>query len=133
MRYLAKLHRDPGGGPVGVAVVDLPGCFTVGDTISKALHHAEEAILCHVEGMIADGEPAPMPQSDPVIEPMEPGEFLAAVDVNLDRLALSDKTQRLNVTIPERALALIDIAAKRAGESRSRFLTQAALARIEHD
>ena len=69
----------------------------------------------------------------PVIEPMEPGEFLAAVDVNLDRLALSDKTQRLNVTIPERALALIDVAAKRAGESRSRFLTQAVLARIERD
>lgn len=130
MRYLAKLHRDRGG-TYGVAVVDLPGCFTVGDSIRDALTNAEEAILCHVEGMIADGEPLPQPLADPVVEPMEPGEFLAAVDVDLDRLALSDKTQRVNVTIPERAMALIDLAAKRAGMSRSRFMTQAALARIE--
>ena len=88
MRYLAKLHRDPGG-TFGVAVVDLPGCFTVGDTLYDALRNAEEAIRCHVEGMIADGEPLPQPLADPVVESMETGEFLAAVDVDLDRLALS--------------------------------------------
>lgn len=60
MRYLAKLHRGPGG-VYGVAMVDLPGCFTVGDTLDETITNAAEAILCHLEGMLAAGASIPQP------------------------------------------------------------------------
>ena len=60
MRYLAKLHRGPGG-VYGVAVVDPPGCFTVSDTLDETITNAAETILCHLEGMLAAGESIPQP------------------------------------------------------------------------
>ena len=59
--------------------------------------------------------------------------MVAVLDVDLNKLALSGRTVRLNVSIPERTVALIDRAAKRAGTSRSNFLTQAAMAYIERE
>ena len=73
---------------------------------------------------------APQPDADARVA-AAPDEILAAIHVDLDKLAVSNKTVRLNVTIPERAVALIDHAAKLAGTSRSGFLTQAALTFIE--
>ena len=58
--YLAKLHAETDGG-YSVEIVDLPGCFTEGDNLAEAIRNAEEAILCHLDGMIADGEPIPDP------------------------------------------------------------------------
>jgi predicted RNase H-like HicB family nuclease len=42
---------------------DLPGCIAVGDTIEETQHNMEEAMRFHVEEMIADNEPIPVPQS----------------------------------------------------------------------
>lgn len=56
-----------------VVVPELPGCITEGDTIEEALANAREAIECHLEGLAADGEPAPL-------EP--PGLLLTSVDVS---------------------------------------------------
>ncbi len=129
MLYLAKLHAEADGG-YSVEIADLPGCFTEGDNLAEAIRNAEEAILCHLDGMIADGEPIPDPAST-VPAAVEPGAFLVGIQVDLDKLAISNKTVRLSVTIPQRALVLIDRAAKLAETSRSGFLTQAALTYIE--
>ena len=127
--YLAKLHAETDGG-YSVEIVDLPGCFTEGDNLAEAIRNAEEAILCHLDGMIADGEPIPDPAATGPAA-VEPGAFLVGIQVDLDKLAISNKTVRLSVTIPQRALVLIDRAAKLAETSRSGFLTQAALTYIE--
>ena len=129
MLYLAKLHAEADGG-YSVEIADLPGCFTEGDNLAEAIRNAEEAILCHLDGMIADGEPIPDPAAT-VPAAVEPGAFLVGIQVDLDKLAISNKTVRLSVTIPQRALVLIDRAAKLAETSRSGFLTQAALTYIE--
>ena len=129
MLYLAKLHAEADGG-YSVEIADLPGCFTEGDNLAEAIRNAEEAILCHLDGMIADGEPIPDPAAT-VPAAVEPGTFLVGIQVDLDKLAISNKTVRLSVTIPQRALVLIDRAAKLAETSRSGFLTQAALTCIE--
>ena len=42
---------------------DLPGCIAVGDTLEEVQQHMEEAIRIHIEGMIEDHEPIPVPQS----------------------------------------------------------------------
>ena len=49
----------------------------------------------------------------------------ALVDVDMSKL--SDKSVRVNITMPARVLAVVDAAASRAGESRSALLTHAAL------
>lgn len=130
MRILTVLHSEQGRSDYGVTVPDLPGCVSAGDTLAEALANAEEAVLCHLDGMIADGEPIPKPSADPPRD-LPTGCMVAVVDVDLNKLALSGKTVRLNVSIPERTVALIDRAAERAGTSRSNFLTQAAMAYIE--
>jgi HicB_like antitoxin of bacterial toxin-antitoxin system len=49
----------------------------------------------------------------------------ALVSVDLSRLA--SKAKRINITLPERVLALVDEQAQREGETRSGLLARAAL------
>ena len=58
MRYSVVIHKDSGS-DYGVTVPDLPGCFTVGETIEDALTQAAEAIECHIEGLLLDGDSIP--------------------------------------------------------------------------
>lgn len=132
MRYLIVLHTEESRTDYGVTVPDLPACVSAGDTLAEALANAEEAILGHLDVMVADGDPIPNPSVNPP-QDLPAGCMLAVVDIDLNKLALSGKTVRLNVSIPERTVALIDRAAKRAGTSRSNFLTQAAVAFIERE
>lgn len=37
----------------------LPGCHTWGESIEKTKRNLREAIQCHVEGLLMDGEPIP--------------------------------------------------------------------------
>ena len=130
MQYLILLDGSEPGNGYDVTVPDLPGCTSAGDTMAEALANAQEAILGHLNIMVEDGEPIPQ-QSDEAPSDLAPRQMLALVDIDLNKLTLSSKTVRLNVTIPERTVALIDHAAKRAGTSRSAFLTQAALTYME--
>ena len=47
----------------GVAVPDLPGCFSAGDTLPDALAHVREAIELHVSTWLEDGLSLPLPQA----------------------------------------------------------------------
>ena len=58
MRYVIVLHKDEGS-DFGVTVPDLEGCFSAGNTIETAIENAAEAIECHLESMIMDGEAIP--------------------------------------------------------------------------
>ena len=60
-RYPIVIDKDPDS-DYGVTVPDLPGCFTVGDTIADVLRQAVEAIECHLGGMLLDGDPIPEPK-----------------------------------------------------------------------
>ncbi len=42
---------------------DLPGCIAVGDTLEEVEKLMREAITMHIQGMIEDHEPIPLPQS----------------------------------------------------------------------
>ena len=48
--------------------------------------------------------------------------------VTVDIASLSDKVERINITLPARVLRRIDQAAKAAGESRSGYIARRALA-----
>ena len=126
MRYAIVIHKDPES-HYGVTVPDLPGCFTAGATMDEALDMAREAIECHVEGLLLDGDPIPeaRPLEEHQANPAYEGGVWALVE--MDFAALDDRAERINITLPRRVLALIDVHAKRRGESRSGFLARAAL------
>lgn len=59
--YPIVIDKDPDS-DYGVTVPDLPGCYTIGDTIADVLTQAVEAIELHLEGMLLDGDPIPEPK-----------------------------------------------------------------------
>lgn len=127
MRFPIVIHKDAGS-DYGVIVPDLPGCFSAGDSPEDAIDQAREAIECHLEGLLMDREPVPSlrPLAEHQADPAYAGGVWALVEVDLAKLG--SKTTRVNITLPERVLALVDAAAAREGESRSGFLARAALA-----
>jgi predicted RNase H-like HicB family nuclease len=62
MRYPVVIHKDKSS-DYGVTVPDLPGCFSAGETMEDALTNVVEAIECHLEGLLFDGEAIPEAQS----------------------------------------------------------------------
>ena len=61
--YRIVLDPEPDGSAWNVSVPSLPGCFTFGATQAEAIERAEEAIRCHIKGLVADREPVPPPDS----------------------------------------------------------------------
>ena len=126
MRYPVVIHKDEGSS-YGVTVPDLPGCFSGGDTLDEAFDMAREAIVGHIETLLMDGEP--IPENAPLEMHQANQDYTDGIWglVDVDVSKLSDKTVRVNVTMPARVLAIIDEAAVREGESRSGLLTRAVL------
>ena len=109
---------------------DLPGCFSAGDTLEEAIESAHEAVACHIEGLLMDGEP--VPEQAPLEDHQasdDGGGIWALVTVDISRL--SSKAKRINVTMPARVLAIVDEAAAREGETRSGLLARAALSYVQ--
>lgn len=126
MRFPIVIHKDPAS-DYGVTVPDLPGCFSAGATTDEAFCNAVEAIECHIEGLLLDGEHVPSPQT--VEHHKQRKGFSkgvwALVDVDVSKL--SGKAKRVNITLPERLLTQIDTFATSKGETRSGLLAHAAL------
>jgi predicted RNase H-like HicB family nuclease len=130
MRFPVVVHKDESSG-YGVTVPDLPGCFSAGDSIEEAILSGHEAIACHLEGLLMDGEPIP---ERGAVEAHQvnleyKGGIWALVEVDVSRL--SSRTRRVNITVPERVLAIVDKMAAREGETRSGLLARAALSYAE--
>ncbi len=126
MNYPVVIHKDKDS-DYGVTVPDLPGCFSAGETLEDVLENAKEAIMCHVEGLMMDGEPVPNATS---IENHRNNKsykdgIWALVPVDLTKI--SGKAKRINITIPERLLAQVDHFAKDKGEKRSGLFLNAAM------
>ena len=126
MRYPIVIHKDEGSS-YGVTVPDLPGCFSGGETLEDALTASEEAILSHIEVLLIDGES--VPKQRPLEEHQTNEDYAdgvwALVDADVSKL--SGRSVRVNITLPERVLAIVDEAAKREGETRSGYLARAAM------
>jgi predicted RNase H-like HicB family nuclease len=126
MRYPVVIHKDRSS-DYGVTVPDLPGCFSAGETVEDALTNVVSAIECHLEGVLFDGEVIPDAQSIELHQKNRDyaGGTWALVNIDLSKLA--SRAKRINITLPERVLALVDEQAKREGDSRSGLLARAVL------
>ena len=127
MRYPIAIEMGNDDAAFGVAVPDLPGVFSAGDTIDEAIANAEEAILLGLEDYAERGQAFPKASSLQVLmaNPDYAGWTWAVV--NVDPSQLSTKSVRVNITLPDRVLGSIDAYAKAHGETRSGFLARAAM------
>ena len=126
MRYPVVIHKDSNS-DYGVTVPDVSGCFSAGQTVDEALQEVTEAIECHLEGLLMDGESIPVPHSIEYYQ--NNSEYTGGVwaVVTIDLAKLSGKTTRVNITLPERVLNLMDKFAAENGETRSGLIVQAAI------
>ena len=127
MKYPIAIEPGDETHAFGVVVPDIPGCFSAGDTLDEAIDNAGEAILLMLETMMDDGLAIPTPGS--VSEHQKNPEFSEWVwaVVSVDMATLSDKAERVNITLPARVLRRVDAAAAAAGESRSGYIARCAL------
>ena len=130
MRFPVVIHKDEESG-YGVAVPDLPGCFSAGDTLEEAIESAHEAVACHLEGLLMDGEPIPEQAPLEAHQASEDHQDGIWALVTIDISKLSSRAKRVNITVPARVLAIVDEAAAREGETRSGLLARAALSYVE--
>jgi predicted RNase H-like HicB family nuclease len=122
MRYPIIMHTE-NHRVFGVTVPDLPGCFSVGDSIEEAIDNAHEAIMLYIEDMVAEGESIPSPTQIVNMTDFYPDEgtaLLAYVDVDLEPVL--GPAKRINITIRPAMLQVIDIRAKARGMNRSEYL-----------
>ena len=77
--------------------------------------------------MLLDGEPIPSPKSidDHQVNPDYADGVWALVTVDITKL--SGKTRRINITLPERVLNVMDKYAIEHGETRSGLIAEAAI------
>jgi len=127
MRYPVAIETGDAKHAFGVAVPDLPGCFSAGHTLDDALTNSREAILLHLEALLDDGQPFPAPSPISQLQKKRSyrGWTWAVVDVDVSDLG--DKAARVNITLPQRILRAVDAHARKQGETRSGFLARAAI------
>ena len=132
MRYPIAIEPGDAKHAYGVVVPDLPGCFSAGDTLDEAIANTPEAIALWLEEVVERGEVAPA--AKPFETHRKNPEFKdwiwAMVEVDLSRL--TDKAERINVTLPSRLLARVDARVKETGDTRSGFLARAAMEALAH-
>lgn len=87
MLYAIVIHHDEGSS-YGVSIPDLPGCFSGGEMMEEAFSNAREAILLHLEGIMAHGgfPPLPQPVEAHINNEHYQGGVWGIVDVDLDGL-----------------------------------------------
>ena len=110
----------------------MPGCASGGDTLADALSNAKEAILLHLDGLLATGGELPAADARPKApENLNQGDIVAVVSVDISQLEAFHKSTPVTITIPLIKKIMVDNAAKRAGMNRSEFLTHAATVVME--
>jgi predicted RNase H-like HicB family nuclease len=128
MDYIAYLHKEQDS-DFGVSFPDFPGCVTAGRTLEEARRMAAEALTLHIAGMIEDGEA--VPDSSTLDALAEDPAMREAIAVLVSVQPLAEKTVRINITARESQIKAIDELAGQAGLTRSAYMVQSSLNRLE--
>ena len=127
MRYPIAIEPGTGGRAFGVAIPDLPGCFSAGDTLDEALDNAEVAATLWIDAALDAGQAIPKPSSvDAIRNQADYAGWLFAV-VMVDPAQLDDTIERVNITLPRRVRRRLDRKAREAGETRSGYIARMAI------
>jgi len=122
MNYIALIHKDDDS-DYGVSFPDFPGCVSAGETLEQVKMMAQEAVINHIQILREMHEQIPAPSS--LEEIMSSSENRSAIAFLVE--VPSHHTVRINITLPEDILSIVDRRARRLNLSRSAFLAEAAL------
>ncbi len=116
----------------GVAIPDLPGCFSAGDTLDEAMRNAEEAAAAWIDAALDAGEAIPPASSldEAAVRPEYRGWSVGLI--SLSPALWDDAVERVNVSLPRRVLKRLDAQAAAAGETRSGYIAKLSLNRPEN-
>jgi predicted RNase H-like HicB family nuclease len=126
---IGLVHEEKGN--FGIFFPDFPGSTALGGSLDEVIERGREGLAgyVHVLSMLGKDPPklrtAGELRADPSLSESLASAVLVAVEVELPTRAV-----RVNVTFDEGLLQRIDQAARRRGESRSRFLANAARAQL---
>ncbi|MBI3525033.1 MAG: type II toxin-antitoxin system HicB family antitoxin [Betaproteobacteria bacterium] len=128
MRYPVVIEPGTTTEAFGVAVPDLPGCFSAGDSMDEAMTNAEEAITAWIEAALDAGQEIPQPSDIATLRKTHKAykTWIWAL-VKVDPAVLDDTLERVNISLPRRVLHRLDAHAKAVGETRSGFIARMAL------
>lgn len=70
--FTVVIEADEAGGYYAFCP-PLPGCYSQGDTLEETRANIREAIQCHIESLLKDGQ----------LVPKEPEEFISTVQVTV--------------------------------------------------
>jgi predicted RNase H-like HicB family nuclease len=121
--YFPAIVETGPGGSYGVFFPDLPGCVSAGDSLQEAARNAEIALQLHLAGMVEDGEPIPAASELDALARAPDVEEVARI---LVRGETPGRIERVNITMDEGLLKVIDAAAEQRGMTRSGFLAEGA-------
>ena len=110
--YPVAVHKSPRSA-YGVTVLDIPGCFSAGDTLDEALRNVQEAVEVHLY--------------DEVLATCKGAYAITLAPVDLS--FMNDATVRINITAKRSDLAIIDRVAKTAQMDRSAYLVSSTVVR----
>lgn len=130
MKFIIAIEPGTKRSAHGVAVPDLAGCFSAGDSIEEAFDNAAQAIELHCE-LLAEGGgdlPTLKAMTDHQANREYKGWVWGVIDVPIERYF--GPAEKVNITVPARVLRRIDEYARAHGQSRSGFLTHAAVSEM---
>jgi len=127
MRYPVAIEIGDEKTAFGVAVPDLPGCFSAGDTLDEALSGAEEAAAAWIDATLDAGDAIPAPSSLSVLRDNPDYAGWSFGVITIDPALLDDTSERVNITLPRRVLKRLDAQAQAVGETRSGYIAKRTL------
>lgn len=122
MNYIALIHKEENS-DYGVSFPDFPGCISAGATLEQVKTMAQEALIGHISILREMHEQIPAPST--LEEIMSCLENRCAIAFLVE--VPSHHTVRINITLPEDVLSIVDQRARQLNLSRSAFLAEAAL------
>jgi predicted RNase H-like HicB family nuclease len=130
MKFPIAIHKDDGS-VYGVAVPDIPGCHSWGETIDSAIDNAKEAIYSHIETLLELNEPVGF-EASAIEDLAKTGSYEGAVwaMVDVDWSELDPTPERVNISLPKFVLRRIDSYTKMRHETRSGFIARVAMKEI---
>lgn len=128
MLYPVAIDTGDDSTAFGVAVPDVPGCFSAGDSLDEALANAKEALEMHLEALAESGQLPP--EASNIKDRINNEEYAGWVWalVEIDTEPYMGKASKINVTLPDLLTRKIDdlVGSNRSYKSRSHFLQVAA-------
>jgi predicted RNase H-like HicB family nuclease len=122
MRYPILIEEGSETSAFGVAVPDLPGCFSAGDTLDEALEAAAEAAAAWIDAALDAGVVIPAPSRLDEVRRLPEYQGWTVGVIDLDPALFDDSIERVNITLPKRVLRRLDELAAARHQSRGAFI-----------